>query len=141
LGRRGIFWCEEFSDVESLPGVFILSISLKDSLPKLLTVSISSIDNGDDCSNDGDDSANLFSDCGDDCELEKYFGPEVDWETVLTVQEIAAHVSGAKSSPMKIELVDCGCTRHISHIEKISLSLKKSHQNIFRLLISKCSVL
>jgi hypothetical protein len=109
----GAFGIEEFSDVESLPGEITLSISLKNSLPKLLTVSASSINDDDDCSDDGDDSADLFSDCGDDCALEKDFSPEVDWETVLTVQEIA-HVSGAKSSPTKIELIDSGCTHHIS---------------------------
>jgi hypothetical protein len=110
----GAFGVEEFSDVESLPGIIIPSTSSKDSLLKLLTVSISSIDDGNDRSYDRDDSANLFLDCGDDCEPEKNFSPEVDWETVLTVQEIAAYVSGAKSSPIKTELVDSRCTCHIS---------------------------
>jgi hypothetical protein len=52
----GAFGVEEFSDVESLPGQIT-----------------SSINDDDDCS---DDSADLFSDCGDDYAPEKYFGPE-----------------------------------------------------------------
>jgi hypothetical protein len=98
----GAFGVEELSDVESLPGDITLSISLKDSLLKLLTVSESSIDNGDDCSDDGDNSADLFLDCGDDCVPEKDFGPEVDWETVLAVQEMAAHVSGAVRATLTV---------------------------------------
>jgi hypothetical protein len=93
----GAFGVDEFSDVESLPGQIT-----------------SSINDDDDCSDDGDDNADLFSDCGDDCAPEKDFGSEVDWENVLAVQEMAAHVSGAKSSPTKIELIDSGCIRHIS---------------------------
>jgi hypothetical protein len=97
LEEGGAFGIEEFSDVESLPGQIT-----------------SSINNDDDCSDDRDDSADLFSDCRDEYALEKDFGPEVDWENVLAVQEMAAHVSGAKSSPTKIELLDSRCTCHIS---------------------------
>jgi hypothetical protein len=93
----GAFGIEEFSNVESLPGQIT-----------------SSINDDDDCSDNGDDSADLFSNCGDDYAPEKYFGPEVDWENVLAVQEMAAHVSRAKSSPTKIELINSGCTHHIS---------------------------
>jgi hypothetical protein len=92
----GAFGVEEFSNVESLPG------------------QITSINDDDACSDNGDDSADLFSDCGDDYAPEKYFGPGVDWENVLAVQEMAAHVSEAKSSPTKIELINSRCTCHIS---------------------------
>jgi hypothetical protein len=111
----GAFGVDEFSDVESLPGQIT-----------------SSINDDDDCSDDGDDSADLFSDCGDDCAPEKDFGPEVDWENVLAVQEMAAHVSGAKSSPTKIELIDSGCTCHISPYREDFTSFEEIPLRSFR---------
>jgi hypothetical protein len=113
--EEGAFGVEEFSDVESLPGQ-----------------TTSSINDDDNCSDDGDDSADLFSDCGDDYTLEKYFGPGVDWENVLAVQEMAAHVSGAKSSPTKIELIDSKCTHHISPYREDFTSFEEIPPRSFR---------